>query len=398
MTNETLWSRNFIALVTANGLLFAGFHVLLPTLPLYVAGLGASSSEIGLIAGIFGYSAIFIRLFTDTGVRAFGKKKCLYAGLLLSLLATVGYACFDSIHAIIAARIIHGFGFGLSTTFAAALVADVIPASRRGEGIGYFGLGSTIAMALAPAFGLMLLSDISATMLFAVSGLASLLALFAAREDRMAEKEPELPLPAVHLSFRNCIYEPGTGIPSVLTILFGAAYGSVNTFIAMMAAEAGIESAGLFFIVGTCFIFISRPFGGRLLDRRGAFAVVIPGALLYSAALGLILMADSLPMLLGASVLYGLGAGLLLPALMTWMLNAVRADRRSAASATFYNMLDIGTSTGILVLGSLAGSVGYIAMYQYVLAIMGVFLVFGIVQHRFAASTPQTEGIEEAEE
>ena len=398
MTNETLWSRNFIALVTANGLLFAGFHVLLPTLPLYVAGLGASGSEIGLIAGIFGYSAIFIRLFTDTGVRAFGKKKCLYAGLLLSLLATVGYACFDSIHAIIAARIIHGFGFGLSTTFAAALVADVIPASRRGEGIGYFGLGSTIAMALAPAFGLMLLSDISAVMLFAVSGLASLLALFAVREDRMAEKKPELPLPAVHLSFRNRIYEPGTGIPSVLTILFGAAYGSVNTFIAMMAAEAGIESAGLFFIVGTCFIFISRPFGGRLLDRRGAFAVVIPGALLYSAALGLILMAGSLPLLLGASVLYGLGAGLLLPALMTWMLNAVRADRRSAASATFYNMLDIGTSTGILVLGSLAGSVGYIAMYQYVLAIMGVFLVFGIVQHRFATSAPQAEGIEEAEE
>lgn len=398
MTNETLWSRNFIALVTANGLLFAGFHVLLPTLPLYVAGLGASGSEIGLIAGIFGYSAIFIRLFTDTGVRAFGKKKCLYAGLLLSLLATVGYACFDSIHAIIAARIIHGFGFGLSTTFAAALVADVIPASRRGEGIGYFGLGSTIAMALAPAFGLMLLSDISAVMLFAVSGLASLLALFAARKDRMAEKEPKLPLPAMHLSFRNRIYEPGTGIPSVLTILFGAAYGSVNTFIAMMAAEAGIESADLFFIVGTCFIFISRPFGGRLLDRRGAFAVVIPGALLYSAALGLILMADSLPLLLGASVLYGLGAGLLLPALMTWMLNAVRADRRSAASATFYNMLDIGTSTGILVLGSLAGSVGYIAMYQYVLAIMGVFLVFGIVQHRFAASALQAEGIEEAEE
>ncbi|MDD6381789.1 MAG: MFS transporter [Selenomonadaceae bacterium] len=398
MTNEKLWSRNFIALVAANGLLFAGFHVLLPTLPLYVAGLGASGSEIGLIAGIFGYSAIFIRLFTDTGVRAFGKKKCLYAGLFCSLLATVGYACFDSIHAIIAARIIHGFGFGLSTTFAAALVADVIPASRRGEGIGYFGLGSTIAMAMAPAFGLMLLSDISAIALFAVSGLASFLALFAAHEDRMPEKEPELPLPAVHLSFRNRIYEAGTGIPSVLTILFGAAYGSVNTFIAMMAAEAGIEHAGLFFIVGTFFIIFSRPFGGRLLDRRGAFAVVIPGALFYSAALGLILIADSLALLLGASILYGLGAGLLLPALMTWMLNVVRADRRSAASATFYNMLDIGTSTGILVLGSLAGSIGYIAMYQYVLAIMGVFLVFGIVQHHFSPIAQRTEGIEEAEE
>ena len=70
--------------------------------------------------------------------------------LALSILATVSYYMFDSIHAIVAARILHGFGFGLSTTFAAAIVADVIPASRRGEGIGYFGLGSTVMMALAP--------------------------------------------------------------------------------------------------------------------------------------------------------------------------------------------------------------------------------------------------------
>ena len=133
--------------------------------------------------------------------------------------------------------------------------------------------------------------------------------------------------------------------------------------------------------MGTCFIFISRPFGGRLLDQKGAFAVVMPGAVLYLAALLLIIQAKSLTLLLGASVFYGLGAGLLLPALMTWMINVVRADRRSAASATFYNMLDIGTSTGILVLGGAAGTIGYIAMYWYVAGIMGLFLVFGILQH-----------------
>ena len=76
-----------------------------------VASLGASGSEIGLIAGIFGYSAIFIRLFSDTGVRAFGKKTCLYAGLLFSLLATAGYALLIPSGAIVAARVIHGFGF-----------------------------------------------------------------------------------------------------------------------------------------------------------------------------------------------------------------------------------------------------------------------------------------------
>ena len=394
MTKEKLWTHDFISLVLANGLLFAGFHFLLPTLPVYVAGLGATGSQIGLIAGIFGYAAIFIRLFTDTGVRAFGKKKCLYAGLLCCIVATICYPVFNSIEAIIAARILHGFGFGLSTTFAAALVADVIPAARRGEGIGYFGLGSTVAMALAPALGLMLLTDISPLALFAVSGFASLLAIFAAHSFRTEEKQPALPVPALHIPWRNRIYEANTGVPSVLTMFFGAAYGSVNTYIAMMAAEAGIESSGLFFIVGTLFIFISRPFGGRLLDSKGAFAVVIPGAISYLIGLCIILTAHSLPMLLGAAVFYGLGAGLLLPALMTWMLNAVRPDRRSAASATFYNMLDIGTSTGIVVLGGVAGTIGYISMYRYVAAIMVLFLIFGIAQHFLL--TQQT--LEEAED
>lgn len=94
------------------------------------------------------------------------KKKCLYLGLALSILATVSYYMFSSIHAIVAARILHGFGFGMSTTFAAAIVADIIPASRRGEGIGYFGLGSTVMMALAPAVGLFLLSEIGPSALF----------------------------------------------------------------------------------------------------------------------------------------------------------------------------------------------------------------------------------------
>ena len=235
MIKERLWTRDFVALVLANGFLFAGFHFLLPTITLYAASLGATGGEIGLIGGIFGYSAICIRLFTDTGVHYLGKKKCLYLGLALSILATVSYYMFDSIHAIVAARILHGFGFGLSTTFAAAIVADVIPASRRGEGIGYFGLGSTVMMALAPAVGLFLLNDISPAALFfssaAFSFLAVLVSIFchAGKKVRRVEVTEKA-------SLRDRICETGTGLPAILTIFFGAAYGSFNTYIAMMAA------------------------------------------------------------------------------------------------------------------------------------------------------------------
>lgn len=85
-----------MALIAANGFLFASFHFLLPTITVYAASLGATGAQIGLIGGIFGYSAIFIRLFTDTGVRAFGKKRCLYAGLLLCVASVLGYMLFPS--------------------------------------------------------------------------------------------------------------------------------------------------------------------------------------------------------------------------------------------------------------------------------------------------------------
>ena len=394
MQKVRLWTRNFIALVAANGLLFGSFHFLLPTLPLYAAGLGADGTQIGIIGGVFGFSAIFIRLFTDTGVRALGKKNCLYGGLALSILATLSYFVFSSIDEIIFARVLHGLGFGLSTTFAAAIAAEVIPAERRGEGIGYLGLGSTVAMAMAPALGIVLLTDFNPAVLFLTSAILSLGAVVAVRCCGFSEKAVELPQPAIHASIRNRFFESWTGIPAVLTILFGAAYGSVNTFIAMAAQEAGIPSAGLFFVVGTFFIFLSRPFGGRLLDQKGAFSVILPGGASYLLGVCLILRADSLSIFLLASVFYGLGAGLLLPALMTWMLNAVRAERRSAASATFYNMLDVGTSSGIMILGSVAGNMGYLTLYKYVAILMGLFLLFAVAQHIFHP-TAQTKDVKE---
>lgn len=109
MTKAPLWTRRFFAIIIANGLLFASFHCLLPTLPLYVASLGASGAEIGLISGIFGVSAIFIRFFTDDFVKLLGKKKCLYLGLFFSLISTVAYAFFTSIHMLLIARVVQGW-------------------------------------------------------------------------------------------------------------------------------------------------------------------------------------------------------------------------------------------------------------------------------------------------
>ncbi|MDU2066790.1 MAG: MFS transporter [Sporomusaceae bacterium] len=380
MDTTRLWTKNFILLVLANSFLFGGFHILLPTLPVYAAAQGANGSQIGLITGIFGFSAIFIRLFTDLGVEKLGKKKCLYVGLFISFLCTISYAMFNSVESMIITRIFHGIGFGLTTTFSAAIVADIIPASRRGEGIGYFGLGSTVAMALTPATGVWLMETQGFIAMFIFS---ALLTGFAAVNTRFCHAPAIVSRPVEQrrkVSFKDKLFEKGTGMPSLLTMLFGLSYGSINTFVAMLAQEAHIDNSGAFFVVGTICVFLSRPIGGKIFDAKGPAWIMIPGSILLFSALVILIQTHSFTLLLTAAVLYGFGGGLLLPALITWMLNIVAPDRRSAASATFYNMLDVGTSAGAILLGMVAEHIGFIKMYIFSAGAMALFLLFFVGQ------------------
>ena len=342
MAQTALWTRKFIAIMMANGFFFVSFHSLLPTLPLYVASLGATGTEIGIIAGIFSLSSIGIRFFTEDVVHRLGKKNCLYAGILLSLAATISYPFITSIPLLTIGRVIQGLGFGLGTTFAAALAVDIIPPSRRGEGVGFFGLGNTISMGFAPAAGVALLTGYGSTALFLLATITPSLALIATYATGKSNVVHHVQQAKLKFSLWHRFVEAGTGFPSFFTMLWGFAFGSTNTFIAMFANTQDIPSSGLFFVVGTVLVFLSRTFGGRLYDSKGPFYVVLPGTIAYTLFVVLVLFwVHDLTSLLISSIFYGLGGGLIMPALMTWLFNAVQPERRSNASATFYNMMDI---------------------------------------------------------
>jgi len=395
--NVRLWTKNFILLLCSNALMFGGFHILLPTLPLYAAYNGANGTEIGVITGIFGFSAIFIRFFTDFGIKKLGKKNCLFLGLALNIICTAGYAIFTSVDGMIATRIIHGFGFGMTTTFYAAIASDIVPYTRRGEGMGYFGLGSTVAMALAPAAGVWLVKDYGFVAMFVVAAIGTAIALIGTMLCSVPREVVVLETAQEKTSLLSKLFETGTGFPAFLTILFGLGYGSVNTFVAMLAQEAHIPDAGYFFIVGTLCVFLSRPLGGKIFDSKGPAWIILPGAILLLAGLVLLTKTTSLIMLLGVSVLYGFGGGFLLPSLLTWMLNLVQSNRRSGASATFYNMLDVGTSAGAILLGSLAEKTGFVNMYIYSAAAMGIFLFAFIIYVLLYGNTGKVQQEEELE-
>ncbi|WP_054259547.1 MFS transporter [Propionispora sp. 2/2-37] len=396
MNNEKLWTKDFILFTLSNTFLFSGFHIFLPTLPLYVLKQGGNSTDVGLLSAIFVFCAIVIRFFTDYGIRKWGKKYYLYIGCILCFIAAMSYTLATSVPRLLSLRVLHGLGFGIATTLYATIVSDILPKSRRGEGIGYFGLGTTLAMAVAPGLGVWIVDNISFQMLFIVATISQIIALLCMSfcslpDDRTARTDYR-----ESSSLMDKLIEKRLLFQAFLTVLFGICIGGVLNFIALLAKEVHIANAGYFFLVCTLCIFLSRLVTGRIFDKKGPAWVLLPGSLLFLAGFVVLAQSQTLTVFLTASALYGFGYGTVFPAIQTWMFNLVPPSKRSAASATFYNMIDIGNGAGSVALGMLAGKLGYASIYWCSAIIMGIFLL-SYVWFLFAKNRRLAESLEDVE-
>jgi predicted MFS family arabinose efflux permease len=375
INQEKLWTKDFILFTISNAFLFSGFHIFLPTLPIYVLNQGGTSTDVGLLSAIFVFCAILIRFFTDYGIRKWGKKYYLYIGCILCLIAAISYILATSVPRLLSLRVFHGLGFGIATTLYATIVSDILPTSRRGEGIGYFGLGTTLAMAIAPGLGVWIVDNFSFNNLFIVAMISQIIALVCMSfcsipDDRTATSHNQ-----ENSSFIDKLLERRLLFQAFLTVLFGICIGGVLNFIALLAKEAHIANAGYFFLICTLCIFLSRLVTGRIFDKKGPAWVILPGTILFLLGFVVLAQSKSMTSFLTASALYGFGYGTIFPAIQTWMFNLVPASKRSAASATFYNMVDIGNGIGSVALGVLAGKLGYASIYWCSSIIMGIFLI-----------------------
>ena len=368
-TKSTIWSPNFILLSLSNALLFAGFHLLLPTLPLYTAAYGATSTQIGLIVGGFTFSAIAVRLFVSKGILRWGRNRFLRIGLVICILSMAGYYFTEQANSTLLVRLTHGLGFGIASTLYATLAVDLIPVDQRGEGMGYFSLGSTFMMALAPLTGLWLYGSFQAEGLFIVGTILQTLSLvslcYVSSEDQGAT--PCRNDHSALFSVRQVLF------PCFLSLLLGICMGGVMSFITLLAKERQFANPGLFFLTSTSCIFLVRTFSGRIYDRLGAPWVIAPAALALFAAMFLLFTA-MMP-LLTAAFFYGIGLGALFPALQTWLLQLAPRERQTTASATFYNALDIGVGGGSIILGYVADGGSYTAVYLVTSCISFAFLI-----------------------
>jgi MFS family permease len=295
------------------------------------------------------------------------------------------------------ARILQGAGFGVTSTLVLSMAATIIPSRRMAEGLGYIGLGTTVAMAAGPLLGLFLANRFGYEVMFVAMSsfvmLAAVVTLAIPNIELFEHHKVEKPsgFHGIHLDKRP--------LPAAaLAIFYGVAISSVTSYMAIYASQKHLPSAAMFFVTSTIGTLISRVFAGKLYDRHGHMAVIPLAAVILCSSFLLIVKSSgagvSHAVFFISSILYGLGVGSVFPSIQTLTLSSTPPAKRTSSSVTFYVCFDLGSGVGSFMLGFVAE--GY-RDYKYVYLAAALSMVVFFLCYAFFFIWPKRRrAIEEA--
>jgi MFS family permease len=370
-----LWSKDFIMLTLSNMLLYLALQMMVPALPVYVVGtLHGTSFTAGIIISVFALAAVVTRTFIGKILDTASRKKIFCIGLCIYLLSIIGFYWGSIVAILVMLRIIMGIGFGFTSTTNATMVSDIIPLNRMGEGMGYFGLSAGIALGLGPALGLPLLNNFSfhilvSSIVFLVCMVFVLIIFIQFAPKQYTKRNPS------KIKFRKVFMDRGIIFPCFLNMLLSLTYGGIISFIAVFGKELHIMNPGYFFLCNALAVILVRPISGKLFDKKGPTAVLIPGAILTIFALVLLSFTTTPFVFLCSGVFYGIGFGMLQPSLQAWTIKRVTPEKRGIANAMFINSIDFGIAVGSMLLGLVVDVTSNAEAYRISALFMVLFLI-----------------------
>lgn len=358
--NEKIFTKDFAFIWLANFFIFLGFQMTLPTIPIFVNELGGSDQLIGVIVGIFTFSALLLRPYAGHALETKGRGIVYLFGLSLFVLSVGSFGFITSMAFLIVMRIVQGIGWGFSTTASGTIATDLIPPSRRGEGMGYYGLSGNLALAFGPALGLTLAGVLSFTQLFLICASLGLIAFLLSLNIRYkkVDESPHKTKPA-----RFDVLEKTAINPSIILLFITLTFGGIASFLPLYAAEKNIEGIQFYFVSYALFLMLSRIFAGKIYDQKGDLYVIPPGSILIFVAMILLSWLPNMMTMIIAGALYGFGFGTIQPALQAWAVEKAPGNRKGMANATFFSFFDLGVGIGAMLFGQLAFLYGYKIIY-----------------------------------
>ena len=403
---DRLWNRNYCKVMTANFTLFFAFYVLTPLLPLYLSEhFGATKDVIGLVLSGYTITALLFRPFSGYVVDSFPRKTVLMIAFGAFAIFFAGYLAASTLLLFMIVRTLHGGPFGALTVANSTAAIDVLPSSRRTEGIGYYGLSNNLAMAIAPTIGIFIyqLTD-SFEFLFWLALIVACLGWLVDATVQLNHGDwlhPVLrsrgtvvpvpviqgtvvPVPVIHkLSWDRFFLVRGWLI-GVNMVAFGFSFGVLSNYLAIYGKEVmGIMGGtGTYFMLCSVGLILSRLQGGKALRNGRVTHNAAEGMVISLIGYTLFILMPTLYELsiinyslsiaigyYGSALLIGLGNGHMWPAFQNMTINVASNNRRGTANSTILISWDIGMGLGILVGGVVSELLGYAAAFWTVVLV-----------------------------
>ena len=398
---EQLWNRNYCKVMVANFTLFFAFYILTPLLPLYLSEhFGATKDVIGLVLSGYTITALLFRPFSGYVVDAFPRKTVLMISFGAFAIFFAGYLAASTLLLFTIVRTLHGGPFGALTVSNSTVAIDVLPSSRRTEGIGYYGLSNNLAMAVAPSIGIFIYQlthsfDFLFWLAFIVACLGwlvdSTVTLPPYQRDgsfvtSSAEKCNKRTVPLLHrrkLSLDRFFLVRGW-LLGVNMVAFGFSFGVLSNYLAIYGKEVmGITGGtGTYFMLCSVGLILSRLQGGKALRNGRVTHNAGSGMVISLIGYTLFILMPTLSkwsmfnvqwsMILGyygSALLIGLGNGHMWPAFQNMTINVARNNQRGTANSTILISWDIGMGLGILIGGVVSELLGYSAAFWTVVLV-----------------------------
>jgi MFS family permease len=342
-----MWSYSFTVFLSA--------FQLLPTAPFHILALGGSTTEAGLFLGFLTYASAISAPITGAIGDRYGKRRVLVVCSLAITVCSLLYAIAPTYQIVLALVLVHGVFWSGLLSSSSSYVIDIVPASRRAEGLGYSGVASILGVARAPWIGLWIFDQGGWRLLcLEAAVLNMIMALIAWR------LPPDTPHARPARAMRPSeLVEWRILIGAVTLFLYSFSYGGITSFVAVYAEQMGVAPRALYFTVFCLMIVATRPFLGRYADRVGHSRVIVPCLAMIVIGVWLLAIADSRPMFVVSALFFGLGFGSAYPIFVAHLMHHVAEHRRGATFGALIGAFDTGIGTGSIAVGWMGEHYGF---------------------------------------
>ncbi len=385
---ERMWNANFVKVNMGNFMLFFAFYLLMPLLPLYLSEtFHATKDVIGAVLSGYTVAALIARPFSGYIVDSFPRKQVLMVCFFLFFIFFAGYLAAGTLLLFGIIRTLHGAPFGALTVANSTVAIDVLPSSRRSEGIGFYGLSNNLAMAIGPTVAIYIY-DYSGSfeLLFWLSLIIAGLGCAVSATIRLKPRELNRPKQAISLD--RFFLTIGWRL-FMSMIAFGFSYGVLSTYLAIYSKDVlGITGGtGAFFLIQAAGLMMARFLGAKSLRSGRIVHNASMGMLVSLVGYAIFVLVPNSFGYYGAAILIGLGNGHMWPAYQNMFINLATHSQRGTANSTLLVSWDVGIGLGVVAGGVVAEHMGYAAAFWVALLVnlMGIIYYFVSARSHYVA-------------